>query len=333
LYSINVEALLKKERDKEALMRIAIFGTGGVGGYFGGRLAQAGEDVVFISRGEHLNALRSSGLKVDSIEGDFAIQPVEATDNPAEVGYVDAILVGVKAWQVPEAAEAMQPMVGTETFIVPLQNGVEAPSQLAAVLGQEVVLGGLCRILSSIANPGNIRHMGIAPYVAFGELDKKQSERSERLFEAFSKAEGVKAEISADINADMWKKFLLISAFSGVGAVTQAPIGVVRSQEETRKMLEQVMVEIRNVALARDIALPEKTVDKTMEFFDDLPPGGIASMQRDIYEGRPSELYAQNGAVVRMGQEAGVETPVNAFIYASLLASELRARGELQFAV
>ncbi len=314
-------------------MRIAIFGTGGVGGYFGGRLAQSGQEVVFIARREHLKALQSNGLKVDSIEGDFSIQPVEATDNPAEVGHVDAILVGVKAWQVPEAATALQPMVGPDTFVVPLQNGVEAPAQLTAVLGVGVVLGGLCRILSSIAGPGHIRHVGIPPYIAFGELDKKQSGRSKRLLQAFSEVEGVQAEISPDITADMWKKFLLISAFSGVGAVTQAPIGVVRSQDETRTLLEQVMVEIRNVALARNIDLPEETITKTMEFFDGLPNDGMASMQRDIHDGRPSELYAQNGAVVRMGKEAGVETPANAFIYASLLPSELRARGELEFSI
>lgn len=314
-------------------MRIAIFGTGGVGGYFGGRLAQAGQEVVFIARGEHLIALQSNGLKVDTIEGDFTIDSVEATDNPSEVGHVDAVLVGVKAWQVPQAAAALQPMVGSETIVVPLQNGVDAPAQLASVLGDDAVLGGLCRILSSIAGPGHIRHVGILPYVAFGELDKKRSERSEKLLKAFSKADGVQAEISPDITSDMWKKFLLISAFSGVGAVTQAPIGVVRNQEETRSLLEQVMIEIRNVAIARDIDLPEETITKTMEFFDGLPPEGLASMQRDLFEGRPSELFAQNGAVVRMGQEAGVETPVNAFIFASLLLSELRARGELEFTI
>ncbi len=314
-------------------MRIAIFGTGGVGGYFGGRLAQAGIDVVFIARGEHLKEMHSSGLRVDSINGDFIIHPVEATDNPADIGDVDAVLLGVKAWQVSEAAEAMQPMVGPKTFVVPLLNGVEAPAQLSAVLGEKAVLGGLCRILSSIASPGNIRHMGIAPYLTFGELHKSQRERCKRLYEAFSQAEGVEVEISRDIQVDMWKKFLLISAFSGVGAVTQAPIGVVRSQEETREMLEKVMVEIRNVALAKNILLPDEVINNTMEFFDNLPPEGTASMQRDIYEGRPSELFAQNGAVVRLGQEASIETPINTFIYASLLPSELRARGELQFAI
>lgn len=314
-------------------MRIAIFGTGGVGGYFGGRLAQAGEEVVFIARGEHLKALHANGLTVNSITGDFTVQPVAAEEDPAAVGVVDAVLVCVKAWQVREAAEAIQPLVGPETFVVPLQNGVDAPAQLADVLGSGVVLGGLARILSAISAPGVIQHMGISPYVTFGELDKRQSPRAQRLYDAFSKAEGVTVEISTDITADMWKKFLLISAFSGVGAVTQAPIGVVRGQPETRQMLEAVMREIWEVALAKDINIPEAVVTKTLAFFDTLPPDGTASMQRDIAQGRPSELHAQNGAVVRMGQETGVDTPVNAFIYASLLPAEMRARGELKFSI
>lgn len=313
-------------------MRIAVFGAGAVGGYFGGRLAQAGEDVVLIARGEHLRAMQRSGLRVDSIKGNFAVDPVQATDDPAEVGAVDAILVGVKAWQVPEAARAMRPMVGPQTFVVPLENGVEAPSQLAEVLGEEHVLGGLCRIISSVVEPAHIRHAGIEPYVAFGELDGRHSERAERLRRAFENADGVTAEIPPDIRVAMWEKFLFIAALSGVGAVTRAPVGVLRSLPETRRMLEQAMHEIVAVARARDIALPEETVSQTMAFIDSLPPEGTASMQRDVMAGRPSELEGQNGAVVRLGQEAGIETPVHAFVYQSLLPQELQARGQLELA-
>lgn len=314
-------------------MRIAVFGAGGVGGYFGGRLAQAGEDVVFIARGEHLKSLQSDGLSVESIEGDFSIDQVSATDNPSEVGHVDIILVGVKAWQVSEAAEAMKPMVGPQTFVLPLQNGVDAPDQLAAVLGEKHVLGGLCRILSAVASPGRIRHMGILPFVAFGELDKSRSDRVDTLLETFKKAEGIQSEVSSDITVDIWQKFVLISAFSGVCAVARAPIGVVRAQSETRAMLTQTMEEIRTVAAAKDIKLPPDTIEITMQFFDGLPYEGTASMQRDIAEGHPSELEAQNGAVVRMGRELGIDTPTNTFIYSSLLPSELRARGKLEFAL
>jgi 2-dehydropantoate 2-reductase len=313
-------------------MRIAVFGTGAVGGYFGGRLAQASEDVVFIARGAQLRALRDQGLRVDSIAGDFVVQPAQATDDPAHAGVVDMVLVGVKAWQVPEVAQAMRPLVGPETFVVPLQNGVEAPSQLAAVLGAEHVLGGLCRIVSLVVEPGHVRHAGLEPYVAFGELDNRPSQRAQRLREAFARA-GVAAEISPDIQVAMWEKFLFIASFSGVGAVTRAPAEVLRSLPETRQMLEQAMHEVLAVAGAHEIALPREAIPKAMALIDGLPPGGTASMQRDIVGGRRSELESQNGAVVRLGQEVDVETPLHAFIYHSLLPLELRARGRVQFAL
>jgi 2-dehydropantoate 2-reductase len=312
-------------------MRIVIFGTGGVGGYFGGRLAQAGEDVTFIARGEHLQAMLTHGLRVDSINGDFVVEPVKATDNPAQVGIVDVVLLGVKAWQVPEAAEAIRPMVGPETFVVPLQNGVEAPSQLAAVLGDEHVLGGLCGLITFIEKPGHIRHAGADPFIRFGELDNRPSERAERLRQAFDRALGLNVEIPPAIQVALWQKFLAITPWSGVGAVTRSPAGVFRSQPGTRRMLEQTMSEIYNVGRAHKIALPKDIIGKTMDILDSLPPEGTASMQRDIMNGRPSELEAQNGAVVRMGREVGVETPMNAFIYNSLLPMEMRARDELQF--
>jgi len=313
-------------------MRIAVFGTGAVGGYFGGRLAQAGEDVVFIARGEHLRAMLMQGLQVDSIKGDFVVKPVHVTDDPAEVGKVDVVLVGVKAWQVLEAAQAMHPLVGPETFVVPLQNGVEAPSQLAAVLSSQHVLGGLAKIISFIAGPGHIRHLGAEPYVAFGELDNRVSERGERLRQAFVRA-GVRVEIPPDIQAALWDKFLFVVSLGGVGAVTRAPIGVMRSVPETRQILEQAMREIFNVARARGITLPQDIIGKTMAFVNSLPPIGTTSLQRDIIEGKPSELDAWNGAVVRLGQEVRVITPLHSFIYHSLLPLELRARGQLQFPI
>jgi 2-dehydropantoate 2-reductase len=308
-------------------MRIAVFGTGAVGGYFGGRLAQAGEQVVFIARGEQLRALQDQGLRVDSLKGDFVLRSVQATDNPTQVGTVDVILVGVKAWQVTEAAQAMGPLVGPETFVVPLQNGVEAPDQLAAVLGAEHVLGGLCRIVSFVVEAGHIRHAGLEPYVAFGELDNRPSERAQRLLEAFARA-GVTVEIPPSIQAALWTKFLFIASFSGVGAVTRSPAGILCSLPETRQMLERAMGEVLEVAAARGIVLPAEAIGQTMALIDSLPPDGTASMQRDIMEGRPSELESQNGAVVSLGQDAGVTTPLHAFIYHSLLPLELQARGK-----
>jgi 2-dehydropantoate 2-reductase len=307
-------------------MRIAVFGSGSVGGYFGGRLAEAGQDVVFICRGDHLKAIERDGLRVESTEGDFIVQPAQASDDPAAVGPVDAILVCVKAWQVPEAAEGVLPMIGAETVVVPLQNGVEAPSQLEAVLGSDHVLGGLCRIMSSVVAPGHIRHAGIDPYLAFGRLDKEQSQIAERLRDAFSHAKGVRVEMPSDIRIAMWRKFLLIAAWSGMGALTRSPIGLIRTQPETRQMLQQALQEIQAVAVAHRVALPHEAIGETLAFIDGLPPQGTASMQRDIIAGRPSELASQSGAVVRLGREAGVEVPVHTFIYQSLLLLEMQAR-------
>jgi 2-dehydropantoate 2-reductase len=313
----------------EVSMRIAVFGTGSVGGYFGGRLSQAGEDVVFIARGEHLNAMLSNGLQVDSIKGDFVVQPIQAADDPSKIGKVDVVLVGVKAWQVSEAAEAMRPMIGPETFVLPLQNGLEAPAHLTEALGGQHVLGGLCGLFCYVAGPGHICHAGTDPFVKFGELDNHRSQRVELLLETFIRA-GVNAEIPPDIQVAMWMKFLLITVWSGMGAVTRSPVGIWRSLPETRRMAEQSLQEIIAVAAARNISLPEEALQTTMAMFDGLVPQSTASLQRDVMAGRPSELEAQIGAVVRFGQAADVATPQHTFIYHSLLPMELQARGQLQ---
>ncbi|OGO31071.1 MAG: 2-dehydropantoate 2-reductase [Chloroflexi bacterium RBG_16_54_11] len=309
-------------------MHIVIFGAGGVGGYFGGRLAQAGQPVTFIARGEHLHAMLSDGLRVDSLKGDFTIKPVTATDDPSKVEKADAILLCVKTWQITRAAKAIVPMLGKETFIVPLENGVEAPAQLAEILGREHVLGGLCRIASRIAAPGYILHTGIEPYVALGELDNRPSSRAQDLLDCFTHA-GVLAEIPADINIAMWQKFLFISGVGGIGAVTRVPIGAFRSHPQARKLLEAALDECFSVATAQGIHLPTDCVTKTLAYIDSLPHGTVASMQRDIMEGRPSELEAQNGTIVRLGQMLDILTPVNAFIYHSLLPQESLARASM----
>ncbi len=305
-------------------MRIAVFGTGGVGGYFGGKLAQSGEDVTFIARGKHLEAIRQNGLCVKSIDGDFRIQPAQATDDPRQVGEVDVVLVCVKTWQVPDAALEMKPMIGPGTMVVPLENGVQAPEELAAVLGQEHVLGGLCHISSLVSEPGCISHVGLKPHIAFGEWDNHPSERVERLRQAFEKA-GVWVEIPQDIQAAMWEKFIFIATMSGVGSVTRAPVGVFRSLPETRRLLESSLKEIDALARAKGIHMQTGIVQKTLEFIDGLARAVMPSMERDILNSQPSELEAQNGAVVRMGRQTGIPTPVNEFFYASLLPQELKA--------
>lgn len=310
-------------------MRIAIFGSGGVGGYFGGRLAQTGEDVHFIARGAHLAAMRDRGLRVSSIAGDFEVRPVQATDDPASIGPVDLVLLAVKAWQIEEAARAMQPLIGNDTMVVPLENGVEAPEELAAVLGARHAMGGLCRILAYLTGPGEIRHAAIDPSIEFGELDGRRSERAESLRQVFDRAEGMKATIPPDIRSAMWNKFLFIAPVSGLGAVTRAPIGVTRAMPETRRLLVEALEEIVTLAGAVGVSLPSDAVQKTLAFTDAIPSDGTSSMQRDMMEGRPSELEAQVGAVVRLAERAGVDVPVHRFFLAALLPQERRARGQI----
>jgi 2-dehydropantoate 2-reductase len=312
-------------------MRFAVFGAGGVGGYLGARLAEAGEEVVFIARGDHLRAIRERGLRLESIAGDVEIRPAKATDDPTEVGTVDVVIVATKTWDLPGAAEQMRPLIGPETAIVPVLNGVEAPGILADVLGADHVLGGLCGMVSFIAGPGHIRHAGAEPWIAFGELDGRVTDRVTRLEEALRRCRGLKVDVPADITVALWEKFLFITATGGVGAVTRAPFGVFRAVPETRRMLEAAMREVVAVARARGIDVSDDAVTRALGLMDGLEPHGTSSMQRDIMAGRRSELDAWNGAVARLGREAGVDTPVHDFIYAALLPQELRARGELEF--
>ena len=311
-------------------MRFAIFGVGAVGGYFGARLVQAGEDVVFIARGDTLQVLRSEGLRLDSVSGDLMLSSVNAIDDTSQGGVVDVVLVGVKTWQVPEVAGAIQPLLGEDTIVLPLQNGVEATAELAEVLGRDHVCCGLAKIFSFLAGPGHIRHTGIDPYIAFGESDNRRSGRVKKLQQVFQNA-GINAEIPSDIMVALWEKFLFVVSWGGIGAISRAPIGAIRSLPRTCRLLEQAMLEIFNVARARDVNLREDIVARSMEFIDTLPPVGTTSMQRDIAEGRPSEIDAWNGAVVRFGDEAGVDVTLHKFIYDSLRPLELNARGEISF--
>lgn len=311
-------------------MRVAVFGTGGVGGYFGARLAQAGEDVVFIARGEHLQAIREKGLSIESPKGNYTVSPAQAESDPAKIGVVDVVIVGVKAWHVPDAAEEIRPLVGHKTIVIPLQNGVDAPGQLAAVLDQPDsdphVLGGLCQISALITGPGMVKHAGIEPLISFNELDGIERGRTAALQAAFIRV-GVNAQVPPDIRLAMWNKFAFIAPFSGVGAVTRVSAVSVRSVPETRSLLEQAIGELAAVGRAKGVNMAEDTQARILTFIDSLPEGTMASMTRDILAGRPSELEAQNGAVVRMGKECNIPTPAHAFIYAALLPQERKVRG------
>lgn len=312
-------------------MRIAVFGTGAVGGYFGGRLAEAGESVTFIARGRTLAALKSHGLRVSSILGDFTVAPAMATDDPASVGPVDLVLVGVKAWQVPEVALAVRPLLGPASVVVPLQNGIEAAEQLQQVLGAEPILGGLCRILAWLEGPGQVRHAGLTPSIAIGELDGSLSPRVERVRQALRAAKGVTVETPRDIKTALWGKLMFIAAVGAVGAASRAPAGTFRSLPETRGLLAAVAGEVLALARASGAALGDEAVDKILAAVDSLPEIATSSMQRDLMEGRPSELDAQLGAVVRLAREKGVAVPTTSALFAALLPLERKARGQLAF--
>lgn len=306
-------------------MRIVIFGTGGVGGYFGGRLAQAGKDVTFIARGEHLRAIRASGLRVESRGEDFVIHPAKATDDVSEVGEVELVILGVKAWQVPEAARTMKLLVGSNTTVLPLQNGVDAAAQLVNELGLERVVGGLCRIVSYVVEPGHIRHAGFTPSIIIGELDNRRSDRITKIGQIFKHA-GVEISIATDIQIALWTKLLFIASFSGVGAMANAPAGVLRNDPKWRAYILNAMKEIYALAHPRGIKLPVDSVDEVMASVDALPEDATSSMHRDIAAGKPSELESQNGAVVRLAREAGVDVPTHALIYETLRPLEDKAR-------
>jgi 2-dehydropantoate 2-reductase len=308
-------------------VRIAVIGAGGVGGYFGGRLAQAGIDTTFIARGATLGALRTKGLRVESIVGDFTVEHPQATDDPQTVGAVDAVLLAVKAWQIAEAAEAAKPMIGPDTLVVPLENGIDAPEVIASVVGREHAVGGLCAIVSYIVAPGHIRHAAFEPVVMFGELDNARTGRIENLRQAFTKA-NVNVEVPEDIHRSMWTKFLFIATMSGIGALTRVPIGVWRAVPEIRAIVTDSLREVVALATARGIDLGAEAIEKTWQRYDALAPASTSSLQRDVMDGKPSELDAQLGAIVRLAKEAGVPVPVTAMIYHALLPQERLARGQ-----
>jgi 2-dehydropantoate 2-reductase len=225
----------------------------------------------------------------------------------------------------------MRPLVGPDTVVVPMQNGVEAASELSSVFASNT-LGGLCGTLSFVAGPGHIRSLGGPNFIKFGELDDKRTERVERLRQCFTHA-NVSVEVPTNIIKALWDKFLLVTSFGGVGSITRAPIGVARAIPETRRLLELCLQETLAVAKARHISMADTAVADTMKYYDALPTNATTSLQRDIADEKQSELHYWNGAVVRLGREVAMPTPANQFIYDCLLPSELRARGKINFSV
>jgi len=305
-------------------MNIAIIGTGGVGGYFGARLAQSGHQVTFVARGKHGEVMKTKALQLLSPKGDYLVENAIIVETPDQIETPDLILIGVKAWQVKEVALQIENSISKDTIIIPLQNGVMAARELSDILPTNNVMGGLCNIFSKIKEPGVIEHMSSEPYLIFGELDHTISERAKKLNEVFNQA-GIKNKLSDDIQADTWKKFLLI-CLGGLGALTRANYGVLCETPELKDMMVKMLNEIYTVAKAEGIRLSEEIKDKTLVATMSFAPTANSSMARDIWAGRPSELEYQNGSVVHLSEKHGIEVPVNYFIYHSLLPQEKEAR-------
>lgn len=305
-------------------MKIAIIGAGGVGGYFGGRLAKEGNQVTFIARGEHLNVIKDKGLKVISELGDFIIHPVNATDELKQVRDHELIILGVKAWQVTEIVKSIKYHMGAETVIMPLQNGVMAIEEISEDISKNNIVGGLCRIISKIESPGVIRHIGVEPVIIFGELNNRKTDRAVSILDVFNKA-GISAFIARDIWSELWKKFIAICV-SGLLAICRSSYGVVRENQGTRRLMQELLTEIYELALKEGISLDENIIERMMRFIDTLPYDSTSSLSRDVIEGRPSEIEYQNGTVVRLAEKHGIDAPVNRFIYHCILTMEQKAR-------
>ncbi len=298
-------------------MRVVAFGAGGVGGYFGGRLAASGVDVTFVARGAHLDAIRSNGLCIRTPDGEIRVNPATVTDDIAAIDPPDYVLFAVKLFDTEAAAEACRPIVGPDTAVVGLQNGVEAADILTGILGRERVMGGTVAVATVISEPGIVTQTGLFQSMTFGELDGARSPRGLAL-EAACRDAGIDARLSDDVDVDIWMKFVLLSAVSGLTTLTRLPMGPLRETPETRAMFRDCVVEAVAVGRARGVALPADAVEQQIERWDAFPAEMVASMQHDLNAGKPLELERLGGAVVRLGRAAGVPTPTQSFVYDSL---------------
>lgn len=306
-------------------MNIVVFGTGGVGGYFGSKLAKSGNNVTFIARGKHLEAIQKNGLQIKSIYGDFTVFP-NATASLKEIKTKpDLIILGVKSWQVIEVAKQLKPIINKNTLVLPLQNGADNADKLLTVLNNENVLAGLCRIVSKVEAPGIINHFAFEPEIIFGELNNEKSSRIKSLKKLFDGA-NFKNKISDNIQLDIWKKFLFITTYSGIGALTRTVVGLFKTDSFIQNVMVQTANEIVQIAQKKGIPLTQEDVGKTMSVINALDYNTTASMQRDIMEGKPSELDNFNGYIVKQGEILDIKTPINSFIYHALLPQEKMAR-------
>ena len=303
----------------------AIMGSGGVGGYFGARLARGGFETAFVARGAHLQAIRQSGLRVEGADECFSVHP-RATDGPEEIGHVDFVLFAVKLWDTEAAAAACRPLLGPNTGVLVLQNGVNSVEMLAPILGHASIIGGVAEISATIAQPGLIKRASSRQLIQLGELDGTRSARAERLACALSQA-GIETEHSADIGIAIWNKFVFLTGLSAMTALTRHPVGRVRADPDTRALLEQIMTEALRVAQAAGVPIHDEVVAERLHFIDGLAGQTRASMAVDLSAGRRLELPWLSGAVVRKGAECGVPTPANAFVCKALKLDVMGTQG------
>jgi len=305
-------------------MKVAVYGAGGVGGFFGGKLARSGADVRFIARGRHLQALQAQGLRVASVHGSFELAQVTAADDPAKVGPVDYVLVTVKSSYTDEVAVRLRPLLHRDTAVISLQNGVDNEEKLAAVVGEDRVVGGVAYIFSAISAPGVIEHTGGPASLVVGEWrEGVHGERVARLVEACQAAD-IAAEETGDIRAVLWAKFDFICAQAGTTAAVRLPIGEIRTAPASRDLFRRVATEVCQVARAEGITLPADLPDRHLAFADGLEPGGYSSLHHDLTHGHPMELEALLGEAIRRGARAGVATPMSQALYAVLQPWQLR---------
>jgi 2-dehydropantoate 2-reductase len=298
-------------------MKIAIVGAGGVGGYFGARLAAIGEEVHFIARGAHLEAIQNNGLQVYSANGDILVKPARATNNPASVGPVDLVVVAVKLWSTEQALRDAAPLVGPNTAVVSFQNGVVAVDTIAKIYGNERTLGGVAQIAAVIEKPGVIRHTGTMAVLVVGELDGRPSARTQKFVDSCKRA-AIEARVSDDIRKSIWEKYTFLVAASAMTGLTRLPLGAVREDPDTRALMGQIMSEAAAVGKATGVRLHADLVEKLLQRLDGLPRGMVASMLGDLERGNRLELPWLSGGVVQMGKELSVPTPANSFIVAAL---------------
>jgi len=289
-------------------MKTVIIGAGGVGGYFGAKIARAGNEVTFVARGEQLKAMQANGLTVKSIQGDFKISNLKCSEKISEIGPADLVILAVKAWQVKDVALQLKSVIDKDTVVMPVQNGVLAVDELKENLRAENVIGGLCRIMSKIESPGVINHFGIDPVLIFGETNYSVTVRLEKINEMLSSS-GINASVSGNIDSDLWKKFIPICV-SGLLAVSKTTYGELREMKETRKLMVDLIQEIYLLSQKIGIPIEPEFPLKTIAFIDSFPPQSTSSLTRDVWEGKPSEI------------------PVNSFVYSCILPMEYKARNK-----